>query len=99
MNLRPVCLDGEQQARASRGAVEDHRAGAADAVLAADVRPGKAESVADEIREEEARLDDLAVAAAVDRKLDRDHALTPSVAFRQAPISARSTTSAVRCRW
>ena len=37
-------------------AVEDHGAGAADAVLAADVRPGEAERVAEEVRQQQARL-------------------------------------------
>ena len=51
--------------------VEEHRAGAADAVLAADVRAGQAERVAEEVGEEQARLGDgLAVAPAVHRDLD-----------------------------
>ena len=47
-----------------------HGARTADAVLAADVRPGEAESVPDEVGEEEARLDLLAVAPAVDGDVD-----------------------------
>ena len=53
---QPVGLDGEHQARADGLAVELHRARAADAVLAADLRAGQA-LVADEVREQRARLD------------------------------------------
>ena len=69
-----VGLHGEQEARADGHAVEAHRARAADAVLAADVRAGKPEAVAEEVREQQARLDVLAVAAPVDGDLDLDHA-------------------------
>ena len=44
-HLVPVDLDGEHQARAHRVAVDQHRARAADAVLAADVRAGQPEVV------------------------------------------------------
>ena len=64
--LGAVDLHGETQARADGDAVEPHRAGAADAVLAADVRARQAERVADEVGEEQPRLDELAAAAAVD---------------------------------
>ena len=43
-DLGAVGLDGEHQARADRPAVDDHRAGAADAVLAAEVGPGEPEA-------------------------------------------------------
>ena len=52
-----VGLDGEQQAGADGLAVELHRARAADAVLAADVRAVEAGVVADEVGEEQARGD------------------------------------------
>ena len=73
-DLCAVDLRGEQQARAHGDAVELHGARAADAVLAADVRPGEPELVAEEVGEEEPRLDVLAVAPAVDGHVDRDHA-------------------------
>ena len=74
-------------------AVEPHRARAADAVLAADVCPGEAEPVAEEVGEEEARLDLLAVAAAVDRDVDGDHA-----ARSLARATTRSTRTRTSCR-
>src|SRR5687768_624924 len=46
-----VCLHGEHQAAAHDLAVHAHRAGAADAVLAAEVRAGQPELLAQEIDE------------------------------------------------
>ncbi len=57
LDLGPVDLDREEEARPDSGPVEAHGAGAADAVLAADVRAVQAERVAQEVREEEPRLD------------------------------------------
>ena len=54
---RAAGLDGQHQARAHRLAVELHGAGAADAVLAADVGAGQPGLVADEVRQQRARLD------------------------------------------
>ena len=51
-----VGLDGQHQTRANRLAVERDRAGAADAVLAADVGTGQSRLVADEVRQQRARL-------------------------------------------
>ena len=58
-DLGAVDLCGEEEARAHGHSVEAHRARTADAVLAADVRPGEAEAVSEEVREEEPRLDVL----------------------------------------
>src|SRR5581483_12122367 len=80
------------------GAVEADGAGAADAVLAADMRAGEAQRVAQEVRQEQARLDGLAPPAAVDDDVDLDHA-APSCAFRHARSSARSARTPVRWRW
>ena len=49
-----VDLRGEQEARAHGDAVQAHRAGAADAVLAADVRPGQPDRVAQEVGQQRA---------------------------------------------
>src|SRR3712207_769863 len=49
--LGSVGLDGEQQAGPDRFTVHQHRAGAAHAVLAADVRAGEAEVLAEEVGE------------------------------------------------
>src|SRR5262249_35550248 len=84
--LRSVHLSGEQQARADGRAIEPDRARAADAVLAPDVGSREPEAVANEVREQEARLHLLAVAAAVHRDADRDHA-----ARSLARATARST--------
>src|SRR5205823_7068215 len=94
LQLVAVELRGEHEARADGGAVEADGASAADAVLAADVRAGQAERVADVVREQEPRLDGLAPAAAVDDELDLDHP-DPSSAFRHARTSARSARTPV----
>ena len=66
-DLVAVRLHGEHQARARRAAIEQDRAGAADAVLAAEMRAGEAELMAQEIGERHAHLDLLSlVALAVD---------------------------------
>ena len=49
--------DGEHQARAHRLAVDEDGAGAADAVLAADVGAGEPEVVAQEVRQQPAGRD------------------------------------------
>ena len=97
--LCPVRLDGEQDARAHRLPVHLHRAGAADAVLAPDVGAGQPRLVADEVRQEEARLDSRSYTRAVD--LDRHspvgHAALLSCArSTRAPASAEG--SLPRCR-
>ena len=56
-DLLALRLHGEHQAGAHRLAVEDHRAGAADAVLAADMRAGLPAIVADGVDQRLARLD------------------------------------------
>ena len=53
----PVGLHREHQARAHGLAVDLHRARSADAVLAADVRAGQPEVVAQEVGQQRARLD------------------------------------------
>ena len=65
-----VRLHREHQARSHRLPVQLHRARAAHAVLAAKVSPGERGVVADEVREQQARLDLAHDRAPVD--LDRD---------------------------
>src|SRR5262249_1319165 len=67
-----VRLHGEHQGGAHRLAVEDHRAGAADAVLAADMGAGLPAVVADRIDQGLARLDLDRVVAAIDGEGDVD---------------------------
>ena len=69
-DLRAVRLDGEHRARLRAGAVDVDRAGAAVARVAAGVGAGEAELVAEEMHEQEARLDVRLVNGAVDG--DRD---------------------------
>ena len=88
LDLGAVGLHGEQQAGADGDAVEPDGAGAADAVLAADVRAGQPERVAQEVGEQQARLDLFAVAPPVDG--DVDHVTRPT---------ARSTSTRTSWRW
>jgi hypothetical protein len=69
-----IGLHRQQQAGSNRGSVEPDGAGAANAVLAADVCPGEPERVPKEVREQEPWLDLLTVGPAVDGELDGDHA-------------------------
>ena len=62
-----VELHREQKARAHAVAVDQHRAGAADAVLAADMRAREAERAAQEVGEQQTRLDGALVSVAVHR--------------------------------
>src|SRR5688500_17329480 len=54
--LFPLCLDSKHQAGTDRFAVNDHSAGATDAVLAADMCSGLPTFVADGIDQSAARL-------------------------------------------
>src|ERR1700722_18653776 len=83
-------LHREHQASAGTVAVDQHRAGAADALLAADMGAGQAQRVAQEIGEEEPRLNGGAMDRAVDGHADLAglaHAAL-SWARRQAAASA-----------
>ena len=64
-DLRPAGLDREDRARLRAAAVDDHRAGAALAGVAADVRAGQAQLLAQEVHQQQpgfnVRLADLAV--------------------------------------
>jgi hypothetical protein len=68
-----VRLHGQGQARAGRSPVEQHRAGAADSVLAAHVRAVQRELVTEEVGQQEPRLDAPLVAHPVDSDGDLDH--------------------------
>ena len=74
-----VHLDGEARARFHGDAVEEHRAGAALAGVAADLGAGEPGELADEVHEQRARLDVPLVGAAVDRQSDRHcHDIPPN---------------------
>jgi len=76
-DLVPVRLHREHQAGARRLPVDEDRARAADAVLAAEVRPREPERPAQEIGERQAYVDAALVALAVDR-----HGDVPRLAHR-----------------
>ena len=80
-------LHREGQARAAGLAVDQHRAGAADAVLAADMGAGEAELVAEEIGEEHANADVALDLLAVDRERDARPSDRLRPAGRQALIA------------
>ena len=69
----PVRLDPEHSAGLHRLAVHEHGAGAARGRVAADVRPGQSETVAQHVDEELTRLQVELVADAVDSKRDASH--------------------------
>lgn len=56
-DLGPIDLDRKSEARARTVAIQKHGAGAADAVLTADMGAGQAEGVAEEVRQQQTRLD------------------------------------------
>src|SRR6185436_5789623 len=77
------------QAGAHRLAIDNHRAGTANAMLAADVRPRLSAFVADGIDQRLARFDRDRVGAAVDRKHD-------VAFFTHAPLPVARTRAFIR---
>src|SRR4029078_424677 len=91
-DLAAISLHREHQARTHRFTVDQHGAGAANAVLAADMRPGLTAIVADGIDQGSTWVDAHAVAASVDGQRDLaflDHAAACSSA-RRVTVCARS---------
>ena len=93
-DLASVGRDREHQAGAHRPAVDQHRAGAAHAVLAADVGAGEAEVVAQRVGEQPPGRHAHRVRGAVDGQ----HDVVPLLAHALAPSRADRTTRAVRTR-
>ena len=87
-------LHGEHQAGAHRLAIDDHGAGAADAVLAADMGAGLAAILADGIGQRAARLDSDGVVAAIDG--ERDARLCRSCCFLCGLLGSRNAAR-IRC--
>ena len=81
---RAVGLHREHRAGLRAAAVDEHRAGAALARVAADVRAGEAEMLAQEVHEQQARLDVALRDLAVDRHRDLSHACVSSVSKRHS---------------
>ena len=72
-DLGAVGLDGEDRAGLDAAAVDQHRARAALARVAADVRAGQQQLLAQEVDEEQARLDVALAHLAVDGHRDVSH--------------------------
>src|SRR5581483_10274495 len=67
-NLAPVVVEGEKRAGAHRLAVEQHRAGAADLNIAAELRASQSKLLAHELQQRQPRLDLRAPLHSVDFK-------------------------------
>ena len=91
-----VALRRQHQAAAHDHAVDPHRAGAADAVLAADMAAGQHEIVAQEIDQGLARIDRLGDGLAVHRQRDVAAMLAHGRASMSCFATRRSSTPA-RC--
>ena len=86
-NFLACRLHGKHQARAHRLAVHDHSAGAANAVLAADMRTGLPAIIADRVHQCAPRLDLNRMIAAVDTEADSGfcgHAIISSAHPRES---------------
>src|SRR5581483_7566087 len=83
-DLAPLAGERQGDAGARRRIVDQQGAGAADAVLAADMRAGQELLLAQEIGEAGARLDHRADRGAVDREAKRLHAAASASARRSA---------------
>ena len=96
VTLAAVELSRQEQAAPRAAAVDEHRAGAAHAVLAAHVRAGEPEVLAEEVRERAARLDGaldrapLTVKRTVSRSLGVVLTAAPRGAAGRAPGAARA---------
>jgi hypothetical protein len=94
LDCRDLCavgLDGEQHAALHGPSIQENRARAAVAGVAADVGAGQVEVVADEVDEELARLDLALVPLAVHGYRDR-------VLAHAAFLTARAASTSARCR-
>src|SRR5919109_3208022 len=94
-DLAPVGLDREHGARLHREPVEVDRAGAAERRVAADLRPGEAEVVAEEVDEQRPGLDLRLVPDAVDGQCYRYHPVLLSDERRLELAQAAGTAEVV----
>src|SRR4051812_8769515 len=93
-DLRPVRLHGIHEARAHGDAIEVNRAGAAHALLAADMRAFEPERIAQEIGEAAPGLGARLVRLAIDLQLDGFVAHAVFLARSSAVLRARATSTA-----
>src|SRR5215467_846969 len=90
-----VGLDGETRARSRGDAVEEHRARAALARVAADLRAGQAAEFAEEVDEQQTRFDFTIEAASVNRDTDGNlHAGTSRATRKVASYTRRGAVQA-----
>jgi hypothetical protein len=89
-DLRTFRLHGEDQAGAHRGTIHQHGAGAANAMLAADVGAGQPQLVAQAIDQRHARLDLDADLLAVDLEFRHAWSQFLPLHLAAAALSARS---------
>src|SRR5262245_5382238 len=95
-----IGLHRKHQARSNAVAIDQHRAGAANAVLAADMRTGEPERLAQEIGEQQPRLDCKFVGLAIDGNIDvarSSHAILSVTRFHAA-LTALPVSTPARCR-
>src|SRR5207253_10765027 len=92
--------DGETEAGARRHDVDQHRAGAAHAVLAAEMSRGQIVPLAQQIGERQARRDILAEIGAVQAEADRAHgaACVACMRARNAAVACRLWRNVSNCR-
>src|SRR5215472_14753660 len=76
LHVGAIALHRKEKAAAHHGVVDKHRAGAADALFAADMRPGQSKVVAQEIHQRLAGFDAFANVFAVDAQLDVEKSLS-----------------------
>src|SRR6266508_750360 len=93
-----VGLDPEHRAGLDRNAVHKHRAGAAVRSVAADMRAGEPEHAADEMHQEQARLDVGRSLRSIYGHGDLHDAPYRSRASSRAPARPRRTNTSTTCR-
>src|SRR4029077_15702141 len=87
-DLTALRLDGEQDARERRAAVQEHRAGSAGALLAGDLRARQTDLLAQELRQGRPFRNRRALLAPVQLERHLAHASTVSAC---AALSSRNT--------
>src|SRR5262249_13801543 len=98
LDTRAIALHREHEAAAHDHAIDAHRAGAAHAVLAADMAAGEAQVLAQEIDQGRARIDALAHLLPVDSDGDVMKALAHDRPSISSPATRLSNTCA-SCRF
>src|SRR5215470_13163623 len=100
MDLPVVAGGGEHQARSRRHAVDEHGAGAAHAVLAAEMRRRQIVPLAQQVGERQARRDILAEIGTIEAIADHSHywVSVACVSARNAAVACRLWRNSSSCR-